>query len=177
MTCVCGCGSEAKLGNRYIHGHNKPPRRATIAERFATRFVPGAPDECWPYMGAIRKKCGYGAFSWNGRNIPASRAAWLLAYGEIPENLFVCHSCDNRQCVNPAHLFLGTAQDNMSDMVTKDRHSRGSRSPHAILDERAVLEIRSSHNNGTAIRALAREYAVSQRTVQFIVHGKTWHHV
>lgn len=77
------------------------------------------PDECWPWTGN-RNGAGYGRFSFAGRRVIASRAAWYFAHGTQP-TLFVCHSCDNPPCCNPAHLWLGTSFDNLQDMAAKGR--------------------------------------------------------
>lgn len=63
----------------------------------------------------------YGVFLVNGRSINAHRFAYQIAHGPVPDDMFVCHRCDNPPCVNPAHLFLGTHVDNMQDMISKGR--------------------------------------------------------
>lgn len=91
-----------------------------IAQRFWTKVDKRGPDDCWLWTGSEHGK-GYGGFSYKGRSVPAQRISWLLEHGdEPPPHLFVCHKCDVPKCVNPAHLFLGTHDDNMKDMAQKN---------------------------------------------------------
>ena len=132
---------------------------------------------------AARDSTGYGSFKLDGEKVNAHRVAWRLAYGPVPAGLDVCHHCDNRLCVEPNHLFVGTRAENVADAVKKGRHSttagslRGTRNPKARLNEVAVRVIRHFHAKGVSQRKLARLHGVDHKTISFIVHRKTWTHV
>lgn len=104
------------------------------------------------------------------------RLAWSLFVGD-PGKLWVLHKCDNRRCINTAHLFLGTRQDNMDDMVRKGRSNapRGEASPSAVLTELDVLTIRSSYKPwSVSYRSLAEQFGVSPTQVRAIIAGRKW---
>lgn len=135
-------------------------------------------DNCvlWPYA---RMTDGYGSALCNGRVMSAHRAAWILNKGELEKELEVCHSCDNRPCINIRHLFVGTHKENMIDCAQKGRHAdlRGSKGGTAILTESQVLEIRSIYRRkarGFGCLVLSRRYNVSETTITYLVKGKTW---
>jgi hypothetical protein len=108
----------------------------------------------------------------------AHRISWILHYGPIPDGLIVLHKCDIPKCVNPDHLFLGTGQDNMDDMVSKGRSLKGEKSPMHKLTEEEVLEIRSLYQSGEFSQGrLASMYRVNQTNIGFIIRRKSWRHI
>jgi len=125
---------------------------------------------CSEYQG-YRTSKGYGLRSRNGKINGAHRHAWEEAYGPIPESMQVLHRCDNRACVNPRHLFLGTNADNMEDRNTKGRQAKGERMGASKLTEADVLEI---FEDRRPLRAIAGDYGVSHKTIFNIKKGLTW---
>jgi hypothetical protein len=153
----------------------------TLESRFMDKVSPEPNTGCWLWTGAIVPS-GYGSMRLGGR-AEGTRSAHLIAWevhrGTIPAGLYVCHRCDVRHCVNPDHLFLGTAKDNADDMWRKGRGTirRGAATGHARLTEDAVRTIRARRANGETITALAAEYGVSGATIQHAGAGRTWTYV
>lgn len=111
---------------------------------------------------------GYGMFSYDQKNIPAHRASYLLFNGQIPPGACVLHRCDNRKCVNPEHLFIGTQKDNISDMDLKQR--RGTKSALTYTD---VEEIKKLLSERYSQETIAKKFNIHQGTISRIKLGKT----
>lgn len=132
--------------------------------------------DCMEWTGAI-ESYGYGIVHIDGIKKRAHRVSYTMRYGEFSDELLVCHTCDNRKCVNPEHLFLGTQQDNLSDMAAKGRSTLGSRHPQSVLNESDVVEIRKLIKEGTPSVEIARKYGVTRGPISAIKRGLTWKHV
>lgn len=174
--------------------------RDTLAERLWSKVDKSG--ECWEWQGSVSPN-GYGHIGFEKKNLSVHRLVYRLTYGEIPKGMLVCHRCDNRRCVRPDHLFLGTQSDNIRDMYAKgrgikpsaflpetrarglrngahtkpDRVCRGERHGNAKLTEDAVRDIRARYAAGELLTPLAREYGVTRQLIQWVVLRKGWRHI
>jgi len=137
-------------------------------------------ETCWLWTGTLCQD-GYGIMVINRVRQRAHRVSYRIHNGVWPKrHEFVCHHCDNRQCVNPAHLFLGTHADNMKDAAKKGRmknlFKRGDRNGGCIkLSEQSAAEIRDLYNSGAmSRRQLSKKYNVRFSTIWCVTEGKTW---
>lgn len=134
---------------------------------------------CWEF--GTTNTHGYGVITINCKQHRAHRLMWLLRKGEIPDNLFVLHSCDNRCCCNPDHLFLGTAQDNVDDMRAKGRDAFGQnfgiKNGQAKLTDEDIPKIRLLLDQGHTQQYIADQFGVSRSRISYIKHGKNWAHI
>ena len=127
-------------------------------------------NECWEWTAALDRD-GYGVYGF----IRAHRKSYEIHNGEITNNLYVLHSCDNRKCCNPNHLRLGTPKDNSDDAYKRKRRKIGSQLKHSKLTEEDVRYIRyTSTETGSE---LARKYNIAKQQISCIRRGKTWKHV
>ena len=148
----------------------------SVTERYFQKVQMAGPDDCWEWT-AVTTDAGYGQL-WVGSGMQlAHRLAYEWWVGPIPDGLFVCHRCDNRACVNPNHLFLGTQEDNLRDAAQKGRTSRGERHHSAVLTDEKVREIRARSAAGESYARIAQEYGVAETTVSRVARGLRWKHV
>lgn len=144
------------------------------AERFRNGFDRRLDNECWPWTKAITS-AGYGCIRIDGKSWQAHRVAYILKFGELSPHLAICHSCDNRRCVNPAHLFAGTIADNNNDRHAKGRSSggkmAGEANPRAKLTAEIVRQIYSAKG---ALKDVARRFGIDEKSVSSIRTGASW---
>lgn len=153
----------------------------SLGTRFWRLVDSGGPDECWPWLGAKSGHLGYGQIYYNGGHIGAHRASYLIHNGELPERAFICHTCDNAWCVNPAHLYAGTQASNVDDMDQRGRRRVGGATkligethPGSKLTAERVSAIRHDRRSS---RATAADYGISATLVRNIRARRTWKHI
>lgn len=159
--------------------------RLTEAQRWIPRLLKwirvNQVTNCWEWQGA--KTDGYGEITVGSRTDKtrrrerAHRLSYLSFTSDIPDGLFVCHKCDNRSCINPEHLFLGTHADNMEDKRKKGRCAEqgGAKNPRAKLTEQDVLSMRAERaRTGKSYAKLADKYGVVPSVAQKAIKGESW---
>lgn len=156
--------------------------RRSMAERFEDKFIPEPNSGCWLWMACINAY-GYGQITRGERSagsMLAHRASWELHHGVAPPaDKMVCHHCNTRACVNPSHLFIGTAADNSQDCSRKGRvnktvKARGEQHVKAKLTNHDVIMIRQAAGGAATI---GERFSVSKTTVKSVRKRKTWGHV
>ncbi len=186
--CKCDCGKVIKIiSSSLVSGTTKScgcllresasitmitrTNSLTKEQALLSRIVVDEKSKCWNWIGS-KDKDGYGLFHWRNKCFRAHRESLsVLKSVDVPKHLVVCHSCDNPSCINPDHLFIGTAKDNAQDALKKKRAFVGVKNGRAKLTQEQVNQIRidTDHN-----KDIASKYAVSRHTVSSIKRGITW---
>lgn len=189
---ITGCGGN-HYGCGYCSKHYKRWKKGDDLERSASKRSIADPryfwakvsvpentdDACWEWQGSLWES-GYGIASVVIDGISYQRAhrlAFYFATSHHPGEQFVLHKCDNRRCVNPKHLFLGSHADNMADMDAKGRRAVGEAAGHDRLTTSEVIQIKTGLQQGKVQKHLAAEFAVSRSTINAIAKGRMWRHV
>jgi hypothetical protein len=148
-----------------------PYKKRSFEERFWSHV--SKTSECWNWTGS-KLPNGYGHLKRSGErsNVLAHRASYELEYGAIPDELLVCHHCDNPSYVRPSHLFLSTVKGNAEDMVAKGRQQKGEGHYNAKLNDEAVRALRIHGDPSLALKTGA-----GQKTITEVFRGRGWRHV
>lgn len=162
-------------------------RGYTLQQMFDLK-TPERPDNsCWPWDAALFSN-GYGAMKHGGKTLKGHRVSYELHKGRIPDGMYVCHSCDNKSCTNPDHLWIGTPADNMNDKVAKGRQSKGAAHAETFRNSPVYLENRprgekhgqskvtdqqraeiiTRRQSGEVQRTIAEDYGITQSAVSYI---------
>lgn len=151
--------------------YKRKPR--PFRERFEKKI--GDMTDCWEWIGT-KSATGYGQFFMQGKLEQAHRASWKIYNGKIPKGKCVCHGCDNRLCVNPYHLWLGTQADNVKDMMEKGRGIKASSENNGgvKLSWAEVDAIRNLYPQMKSHRKLAKQFRISRRQISRIVRNLSW---
>lgn len=142
---------------------------ASMKERLIARSIVDENTGCRNWEGA--RITGYGIIRSGGRNHYVHRVAYEHFVASIPAGLFVLHRCDNRRCLEPTHLFIGTTQDNVADRCAKHRSAAGEGHGRAKLKADHVMEIRTSNESSAA---LAKRFGVTPFHIRVIRRGAQW---
>ena len=177
--CQCSCGNKTvAVGKELKFGHKKTCgcRHGLSPKDYIMSKIKIDPiTGCWIWQASLTR--GYGQAKLNGKQFKSHRLSYTFFKSPIPKGKLVCHTCDNKLCCNPDHLWLGTTDDNMHDMVEKDRQPRGERNRHSKLIESEVIKIRQLYKEGKGKHLLAEIYDISVSSIEYIVRFKTWKHV
>ena len=122
--------------------------------------------DCWEWTAHI-DPCGYGRFGLNGKIEYAHRAVFFIEGSDIPSGMCVCHKCDNRKCVNPDHLYIGTHDDNVADKVQRGNHG-------FKITREDIPFIRKLIKSGETNQQIADRYGVSDMAISAIRTGRSW---
>lgn len=174
--CKCDCGNVKIVSIKTLKNESKPrscgcSRKIRSEELFETKFE--KTKGCWIWKGCINRG-GYGKI---GTKKLAHRISYEKYIAKIPKGKQICHHCDNRKCVNPEHLFVGSIADNMQDKVNKNRQSKGSNIGSSILTEEKVLEIRKMRLSGKMYQEIADHFKIQWDLVRKVCKKDLWTHV
>lgn len=169
------CGKHYQVRRKAGSLPTWPLPRPSVREAALASFTPEPTSGCWLWTGPLNSY-GYGAIWRHERGATTTFRAHRVVYealrGPIPPGLWALHRCDNRACVNPDHIFLGTHVDNMADMRAKGRGALGERNASTRLSAAELTDVRAALSAGEGHGVIARRFSVSRSLVSMIAAGK-----
>lgn len=175
----------AHYRRKTVGGDVSTPIRRVLTGSAIDRLLAGLEYDtnggCWLWRYGAHPS-GYGTIHFEGRLHKAHRLAYAAMIGPIPTGLVVCHRCDVPACFNPAHLFLGTQDDNITDMVTKGRRVQGAlfcgdENSQAKLTEAEAIEVIAAARAGESYTSIGLRFGIARVTATRIAAGKSWRHL
>jgi len=179
---INGCNNKS-VGRGWCHKHYKrwqlngdPEKVKRISgpmplnERFEMQYIPVTESGCWIWVGSISKS-GYGRIKVNKKTSAAHRVSYELHKEEIREGMYICHTCDNPSCVNPNHLYQGTAKQNTLDMLIRNRaaNRRNENHPNVKYSNELVMHIRNSNKT---LKELEKETGIGEKYLWQLINKK-----
>ena len=135
-------------------------------------------DSCWNWLGYINPFTGYGQIGYTKRTLKSHRETFKLVFNcDLTEDQQVCHTCDNRVCCRPQHMFIGTIQDNQADKICKNRQVKGEDVHCSKLTEDQVKLARNLYKNNKTASYLAKKFKIDVSTMWRVVNRRYWKHV
>jgi len=180
---LTGCSSPAyckKLCKAHYNRqwkHGDPRYNGRLFRRKPVEFIVVKDSGCFECTSHYTSTGGYIEYHFNNKKRVLHRYIFEECYGNIPDGMIVRHKCDNRACINPEHLELGSHEENMKDMTDRGRQCKGQDSPFAKLTDQDIPEIRNLLAGGEKITEIAKRYGVSRAAIDSIKRNKTWTHV
>lgn len=167
--CSFTCGNRLKAKNNRFWAVASEEQKIERMRLYFEKYVikNEDPDKCWGWSG-MKTPSGYGILHCSNLR-RAHRLSWIIHNGPFPKELHVLHKCDMRSCTNPNHLFLGTHQDNMNDMLKKGRVD--------LTEEQVIRIIADIKGGDKGIVNIAKEYGISVTTVTRIKQNKSWKYI
>lgn len=177
----CDAQRHQRRTKRLVEAHGRIYRplkkiREPLTRNNLSEFTSVDASGCWNWILRLNDD-GYGKKTLDGKKRSAHVIVWILFNGDLPKGKCVLHKCDNRRCVNPDHLFVGTQLDNIQDMKEKGRARKGVTHFWAKINPAIVANMRSDRASGQTFKSIAEKYGVDEKTAWHAIKGRTWRHV
>lgn len=172
--CKCDCGNEVIVQLNNLKTNHTTSCGCAMAKEIEYEVNENGCHICTNHF---LDKDGYPKKRNGNKKESISRRIYRETFGEFNPELLVCHRCDNPNCINPEHLFLGTQKENIADAVAKGRNAIGSKCGKAVINEDIAKQIKQMILTGTKRAVIAKQFGISPKIVSDIKTGKTWRHV